>query len=681
MIPGNISHLRFVKILRGSKKAFEDDWQNHPYSAQEIAPWISDGNNYGIICDKNDGIGMIDADCGIIVDLVDNFLPSTFSVRSSSDSKRHFYYKITGFPADKNKITFINPSNPDAKGKEGQGGDVRLGNFYVVGPGSIHPDTKLPYTVATDAPIAEVSFDQIFNVLGSYFKTPIIETFKSTYKHGLSIENVINHYNIPVKSRMKDATELYCSHPIHGSEGGSNFGVNVAKNVWCCRRHSTGGSSFHLVAVMEHLIDCADVTKKLPDEVLTKVTGIIKEKFGTESALSWDVTSTGTLKGSYNNCINFFETTPDFTVKFNQFSSEIEVNKERLDDKHLILVKESMRKIQLEPSIQTIDEALKTIAFRNQYHPVKEWIMDLKWDGNERCNYWLSYFCGAANNEYTQFVARTIILAIVNRVFRPGCQYDHMPILEGEQGIGKSSVIRVLGGEWYKEVSLIERDRDTVQKLQGAIIVEVAELAAFAKRDIDSLKAFITHPSDFARFAYARNDKKYPRQSTFIGTVNPDETGYLNDTTGNRRFLPVLIARADIIGLINARDQLFAEAYQLYLKGVNIYFNDKKMLLMAKEQQELREPVDPWAECIIKWARTQTPEILENVTCMNIYINVLGERKGTCDKRITGRIANILKKLGCKKAVLKRIDGELGRFWDLSNLVTPPVAKTVDYEN
>lgn len=390
-----------------------------------------------------------------------------------------------------------------------------------------------------------------------------------------------------------------------------------------------------------------------------------------ETKLKWDRIKGGQLKGTYNNCLNFLMSSGIYKIKFNEFSNEIEVNGDRLEDMHLIQIKEKMRDISLEPSISYIDEAVKTIAFKNRYHPVKEWIIGLKWDGNERCDWWLSFYCGAESSDYVRFVSRTIILACVNRVFRPGCQYDYMPILEGHQGLGKSSIIRALGGEWYKEVSLIERDRDTVQKLQGAMMVEVAELAAFGKRDIDSLKAFITHPADFARFAYARNDKKYPRQSTFIGTVNPDAAGYLNDPTGNRRFLPVAIKKADLISIINDRNQLFAEAYQLYLKGTKIYLDDKILLDQAVEQQELRESDDPWCEYLMDWIERYPNKIeLENITCLDVFVKALDGKKDGCNRSVSVRISNVLKKIGYKPSKPKRVDGRLGRFWDLTNKVS-----------
>lgn len=395
---------------------------------------------------------------------------------------------------------------------------------------------------------------------------------------------------------------------------------------------------------------------------------MIEDSLEKSATVKWDKIKGGGLKGTYNNALNFM-TEHCQNIRFNLFSSEIEYGGQRFQENHLIQIKEAMRSIRLEPTVGIIREALVTIALKNEYHPVKNFILSLKWDGQPRLDTWLIDLCGAEDSPYTRFVSRIIFLGIVNRIFRPGCQFDFMPILEGDQGIGKSSIVRTIGGEWYKEVSLLERDRDTIQRMQGAIVVEIAELAAFGKRDIDSLKAFITHPSDFARFAYAMTDNKYPRQSIFIGTVNPDASGYLHDDSGNRRFLPVKVAVANIPALINARGQLFAEAYQMYLKGEKIYISDSEMLGAVVAQQKDREYQDPWVDAIVKWANNQQLEVLENLTCLDIYLRVLDGKKDSCTKMVSVRIGSLLKKLGCTPPKVKKIGGNVSRFWDLQCLV------------
>jgi predicted P-loop ATPase len=244
-----------------------------------------------------------------------------------------------------------------------------------------------------------------------------------------------------------------------------------------------------------------------------------------------------------------------------------------------------------------------------------------------------------------------------------------MPIIEGKQGIGKTTILRVIGGKWYKSISLTEQDKDTIQKMQGAWIIEVAELAAFSKRDIDSLKAFVTVCVDSSRFAYARNDKKYPRQSVFVGTINPEDNGYLLDKTGNRRFLPVLVNNIDIKSIEKHRDQLFAEAVELYRSGVKIYIEDKMLNEKAEQEQSKREEQDDWAEIILNWVNAHRMDISTKMTTCDVYIRAIGGKPEQYDQRIARRIGNILRRLNCGKSELAKINGVVGKFYDLSSLL------------
>jgi len=164
MIPKHIEHLKFLKVKKGIKEVHIKDWpkkSEHHLSASEISPWVQEGNNYGVICGPISGIGIIDCDHKEYVMAVENNLPETFSVQSSSTSKIHFYFKFKNFPS-RSKIAVKDPDKPtDAKA---QGGDIRNGNFYVIGPGSIHPDTKKPYTVIDNVPIAEIDYNDVFKV-------------------------------------------------------------------------------------------------------------------------------------------------------------------------------------------------------------------------------------------------------------------------------------------------------------------------------------------------------------------------------------------------------------------------------------------------------------------------------------------------------------------------------------
>lgn len=661
IIPKKLKDLTFCRVLPKSKRAFEKDWQLHQLNYSEIQNWVKDGNNYGIICSRKNKVGVIDADHKHYVKLVENLLPKTFSVKSSSDNKRHFYFKFKNFPEKTNKIILSNPDNPSNKGA--QGGDIRMGEFYLVGPGSIHPDTGKQYEVHSDEEIAEIDFGEVIDLLSEYFRTDIISKVKNNEKFKLSIIDVLNHYGIELKGR---GPEYFTEHPIHGSEGGSNFGVNVEKNVWICRRHNTGGSVVKLIAMLEDLVNCEDLSKKLLPEVREKVNAIIQEKFGIDFTVSWDVTQDGSLKGTYNNCLNFLEE-KKADIKLNLHSGIIDFEGQRYEDDHKLIIKERMREIKLEPQITIINEAIKTYSKNNEYNPVIDYLESLKWDGKNRCTTWLQAVCGVEDNDYFRFVSRTIVLAPVYRAFEPGCQYHYMPILEGKQGVGKSSLVKALGGEFYKNISLMERDNTTIQLMRGGWIIEVPELAVFAKRDIESLKSFISNDVDFARFVYQQEDKVFPRKSTFIGTINPGSNGYLMDETGNRRFLPVEINKVDFELFYKFRDQLFAEAVELYKSGIPIYVEDDPELEEeVKMQQKKREEHDDWAELIINNYNRMSPDLSDKMSGIDIYQRLIGGQADKYDQKIARRIGKIMLNLGSGRANLEKINGQTARYFDMS---------------
>lgn len=662
MIPEQLKALTFCRVRPNSKRAFDKDWQLHQLKYHEILDWVKEGNNYGIICSRKNGVGVIDSDHPHYVKLVENLLPKTFSVKSSSENKRHFYFKFKNFPKQTNKIILCNPENKTAKGD--QGGDIRMGEFYLVGPGSIHPDTGKKYEVHCYADIAEVDFAQVIDLLHEYFRTDIIEKVKVNEKFKLSIIEVLNHYKVELKG---NGPEYFTEHPIHGSEGGSNFGINAEKNVWICRRHNTGGSVIQLIAMLEELVDCEDVGKLSP-EVRDKVIKIIQEKFGVDMSSSWDITQDGLYKGTYNNALNFLEE-KKYNIRLNEHAGYIEFEGHKYQDDDKLEIKKRMRASKIEPQISIINEAIKTYAKENEYNPVTEWLDNIKWDGVNRVNTWLTAICGCEDSDYARFVARTMLLAPVYRAYEPGVKYDYMPILEGEQGIGKSRLVKAIGGNWYKNVSLTERDHNTIQKMRGSWIVEVPELTVFAKRDIESLKAFISTEVDFVRFVYQEEDMVIPRRSTFIGTINVGSNGYLMDETGNRRFLPIKINEVNLSLFNKIREQLFAEAVQLYRSNIPIYIdNDPELEVQVQEQQKQREEYDDWADLIVKNYNRFSYDMSNYMTPVDIYTKLIGGQADKVDNKLSRRIGKIMKNITGKPSEVKTLNGITGRYFNMTLL-------------
>lgn len=219
------------------------------------------------------------------------------------------------------------------------------------------------------------------------------------------------------------------------------------------------------------------------------------------------------------------------------------------------------------PAKDKILDALPLIAERNAYHPVCDYLRGLEWDGTERIDRWMIDYLGAEDTPLNRAFGRKILCAAVRRIRQPGCKFDSMLVLEGPQEIGESSAIRALShdGKWFTDQLEVGADpKVTIEKTSGAWIVEMPELDGMGRRDTNRVKSFITTVEDRARLSYARFATTRPGQFVLFGTTN--ETQYLSDLTGNRRFWIVRTRSADPAGIVAIRDQLWAEAAQAELQ-------------------------------------------------------------------------------------------------------------------
>jgi len=248
-------------------------------------------------------------------------------------------------------------------------------------------------------------------------------------------------------------------------------------------------------------------------------------------------------------------------------------------------------------SRQTLEEAVTMVARRHRYHPARERFERMKgtWDGEKRLNMWLQHCCRADGGrddgpQLQQYLARVgtwMVMAICARVMQPGCKFDYMPIFEGGQGVGKSTLASLLGGEWFADTGLVLGDKDSYQNLQGVLVYEWGELDALTRAEVTKVKQFISSMKDRFRASFDRRAKDYPRQVVFIGTTN--ESHYLSDPTGNRRFWPVKVTRQIDLDWMRARlDQLFAEALFYLAAGERFHPTPKEQRELFDLQQAER---------------------------------------------------------------------------------------------
>ena len=286
-------------------------------------------------------------------------------------------------------------------------------------------------------------------------------------------------------------------------------------------------------------------------------------------------------------------------LKFNQFASRIEIHDNLpwrkvkevdfwrdSDDAGLRVYIEKVHGIVAKGKIE---DAFAMEVERNAYDPLMDYVNGLSWDGVERAEKLLITYLGAQDTEYNRLVTRKWLTGMIARALRPGVKFDNMLVTTGPQGIGKSTLGAKLAGKWYSDSLDDLNSKDAYESLQGTWLVEMGEMAATKKSDIERVKGFISKKEDVYRAAYGRRKQYYPRRCVFYGTSN--EVEFLHDKTGNRRFWPVDVGVIEIEIPVwdldsETRDQILAEAKHWYDAGEKIYLTDTEEAL-AREAQDL----------------------------------------------------------------------------------------------
>lgn len=246
---------------------------------------------------------------------------------------------------------------------------------------------------------------------------------------------------------------------------------------------------------------------------------------------------------------------------------------------------------------EKISDALDCVFTGKHKHPVKDYLKSLKWDGAKRVERLIIDYIGAEDNELNRQMTRKTLAAAVARVFRPGCKFDYCLIMTGGEGIGKSTLLKILGGEWFSDSIVTTEGKEGMESLRQAWIIELAELASVKRSDVEQVKCFLSKQSDKYRQAYGKRVTEFPRQCVFFGTTN--EATFLKGDTGNRRFwvIPVGVENrrkeGDIFEeLKETRDQIWAEAVQIYKSGEKLYLDPTMEEEARKRQMDFNVDVD-----------------------------------------------------------------------------------------
>ena len=306
---------------------------------------------------------------------------------------------------------------------------------------------------------------------------------------------------------------------------------------------------------------------------------------------------------------------------------------------------------------------LEDTGRRNPFHPVRDYLGSLEWDGIERLDTWLSAYLDAEDTELNRAYGRKTLIGAVRRVRQPGAKHDTVLVLQGRQGKGKSSAICALcpDEEWFTDsLSVGDDQKQVIEHTAGKWLVEMAELAGMGKRDANVAKSMISRKVDRARLSFGRLNTERPRQFVLFGTVN--EAQYLRDPTGNRRYWPVTISgRLDPDemreNIVRDRDQLWAEAAAAEWAGESSTL-PKHLWQTAAESQRERLLADPWQERLETYLDGREFE-----TTDAIY-EALGVMTAQRNTGTAQRIAGILTALGYARG-RRRIEGRL--TWGYEN--------------
>lgn len=312
-------------------------------------------------------------------------------------------------------------------------------------------------------------------------------------------------------------------------------------------------------------------------------------------------------------------------------------------------------------------DALLAVASERAYHPVKEYLDGLpEWDGVKRIDTLLADYLGAEDSDYTRAVIRKTLTAAVARIYQPGVKFDSVLILNGPQGIGKSTLFAKLAGAWFSDsLTLTDmRDKSGPEKLQGYWILELGELAGMKKTDVETVKSFLSRVDDKYRASYGLNVESHPRQCVIVGSTNT-ESGFLRDITGNRRFWPVRVNGQSTKKpwQLSAEDvlQIWAEAKAAYQKGERLFLEGDVAAMATSEQAEAME-TDDREGLVQTYLDTLLPE---NWDTMSLYDrrNFLNgnefaesQRTGTVRRNMVCNMEIWCECFGRDSSALKKID-------------------------
>ena len=382
--------------------------------------------------------------------------------------------------------------------------------------------------------------------------------------------------------------------------------------------------SFH--AMTEFAAGDPDTKRRIMEENRQRAVEDFAVKDTAPDAYDWqselDVNDKGTLVPNARNALLILRNDPALQgIRLNELSGAIEAPRTLpwkrqnrfwydVDDAQLYMWVSVTYRVNFTDKI--FQKAFATVTSERRFNPLREYVCGLpEWDGVPRVDTLFIDYLGAEDTAYTRAVTRKSLVGAINRVLTPGCKFDTVLVLDGKPGIGKSTILQKLGGQWFSDsLSLADtRDKTAAEKLQGCWIMEIGEMQGTRKADVDILKGFLSRQVDEYRPAYGRVVERHPRTCVIFGTTNAT-TGFLRDTTGNRRFWPVPVNGGGTKSVWDItedeRAQIWAEAFALSAEGEDTFLDAELEKEAAKMQQAALE-YDDREGSVIEYLDTKLP--------------------------------------------------------------------------
>ncbi|VWC01215.1 virulence protein E [Burkholderia lata] len=363
-----------------------------------------------------------------------------------------------------------------------------------------------------------------------------------------------------------------------------------------------------------------------------------------------------------------------FDIRWDQFRAELMLSRPGADEWRTFSDEDYTRlQIQLErigfkkAPKELVRDAVSLVAHEQQFDTAQAWLQLLRHDGEARIDTFLPRYMGAADTPYSRAVSRYMWTALAGRVLEPGCEAPMVPVLIGAQGIGKTRAVKALAPapDFYTELNLADRDAEASRRMRGRLVIELGELRGLHSRDAESIKAFISRTNEEWRALYKEFNTTFARRFLFVGTTNQDE--FLDDDSGERRWLPVSVQLCDVDAVRRDCLQLWAEARDTF-ELVGIDWRDAEVLARAVHAQH--KIADPWMPIIAQWLVMsdefdggQIPGTREFLQIHEVALGALSLDAKRLGKREEMRIGKCLQGLGYSRA--RRYDGSRRiRVWE-----------------